>query len=170
VDIATIIGIFAAFSMVIIAMISGGGLTWFHDGPSALIVLGGTVEAILINYRLSDMLGVLKVAQNVFFLKDYLTDQIIELIVEMSRVTWRDGILALQDITKKIKNPFLVKAVDMMVDGLEPVDMANILETEPDFIAERHRIGADIFTSMRNSIPDFKGRNCGGSAMCHGIW
>jgi chemotaxis protein MotA len=85
-DIATIIGIIGAFSLVILAMISGGGgLTWFIDGPSLMIVVGGTTGAILINYRLSDMLGVIKVAKNAFFRKEFKVDEMIEILVGMSK-------------------------------------------------------------------------------------
>ena len=153
-DIATIIGIIGAFSLVILAMISGGGgLTWFIDGPSLMIVLGGTTGAILINYRLSDMLGVIKVAKNAFFRKEFKVDEMIMIMVGMSKMARREGLLALQDMTKQIRDPFFVKAVNMIIDGTEPEDMSNILETELSFIAERHRLGADIFTSMGNFAP-----------------
>jgi flagellar motor component MotA len=66
VDFATIIGILGGFSLVIVAMASGGGFTWFLDGPSAMIVLGGTFGAVLINYPITEVLGVIKVAKNVF--------------------------------------------------------------------------------------------------------
>ena len=65
-DFATIIGIIGGFGLVIIAMVSGGGFAWFVDWPSAMIVFGGTFGAVLINYPISDLLGVIKVAKNAF--------------------------------------------------------------------------------------------------------
>lgn len=118
-----------------------------------MIVLGGTTGAILINYRLSDMLGVIKVAKNAFFRKEFKVDEMIKIMVGMSKVARREGLLALQDMTKQIRDPFFVRAVNMIVDGIEPEDMSNILETELSFFAERHRLGADIFTSMGNFSP-----------------
>ena len=152
-DLATVIGIVGAFALVVAAMSTGGGLTWFLDGPSAMIVLGGTFGAVLVNYRMSDMLSVLKVAKNAFFKREYKTDEIIRLLVEMSKMARKEGILSLQNMGARVKDPFLGKAVDMMVDGYEPALMANILETELDFIAERHRLGAEIFASMGNFAP-----------------
>ncbi len=152
-DLATVIGIVGAFALVVAAMSTGGGLTWFLDGPSAMIVLGGTFGAVLVNYRMSDMLSVLKVAKNAFFKREYKTDEIIRLLVEMSKMARKEGILSLQNMGVRVKDPFLGKAVDMMVDGYEPALMANILETELDFIAERHRLGAEIFASMGNFAP-----------------
>ena len=152
-DLATIIGIVSAFSLVIIAVASGGGLTWFLDGPSALIVFGGTFGAVLINYPLADVLGVIKVAQNAFFKKEQKARAAIDLLVTMSKVSRKEGMLALQNMTHRLRDPFLVKAVHLIIDGLEPVDVTNILETELDFIEERHRLGAEIFTTMGNYAP-----------------
>ena len=86
-DFATIIGILGGFGLVIIAVVSGGGLTWFLDGPSAMIVLGGTFGAALINYPLSDLLGVIKVAKNAFQGKKQQADVVINQLVEMSRIS-----------------------------------------------------------------------------------
>ena len=152
-DLATIIGIVSAFSLVLVAVASGGGLSWFLDGPSALIVLGGTFGAVLVNYPLADVLGVIKVAQNAFFKKGQKARAAIELLVMMSKISRKDGMLALQNMTHRLRDPFLIKAVNLLIDGLEPLDLTNILDTELDFIEERHRLGAEIFTTMGNYAP-----------------
>jgi len=152
-DVATIIGIFAAFGLVFAAISSGGGLSWFLDWPSVLIVFGGTFGAVLINYPLSDVMRVLKVAKNAFLKKEQKVGEVIEQLVELSRYSRRHGILSLQNLIEKIEDPFLVKAITLAIDGLEPQDVATILETELDFIEERHRLGAEIFTTMGNFAP-----------------
>jgi len=153
VDFATIIGIIGGFGLVIIAMLSGGGFAWFVDGPSAMIVLGGTFGAVLINYPLSDLLGVIKVARNAFRSKRQRADVVIHQLVEMSRVSRREGIMSLQKMIKENRDPFLIKAINLVIDGVEPTQVADILETELDFIGERHRLGAEIFTTMGNFAP-----------------
>jgi len=152
-DFATLIGILGGFSLVFLAIASGGGLGWFLNGPSAMIVLGGTFGAVLINYPMSEFLGVLRVAKHVFFQRRRKTAEIIHDVVRMSRVARREGIFALQKMSGKLKDPFFDKAVELMVDGIEPVDMRRILETEVDAIADRHRLGAEIFTTMGNFAP-----------------
>lgn len=152
-DLATIVGIVCGFGLIIVAMSLGGGLFWFINAPSALIVLGGTFGAGLINYPLSDILGVVGVAKNVFFQKEQKVGEIIETLVEMSKVSRREGILALQKMTDDVKDSFFVKGVELMIDGIEPNVLTNILETELDFIAERHKLGAEIFTTLGNFAP-----------------
>jgi len=40
-----------------------------------------------------------------------------------------------------------------MTDGIEPEKLTDILETELESVAERHRLGAEIFTSLGNFAP-----------------
>ncbi|MBW2599844.1 MAG: MotA/TolQ/ExbB proton channel family protein [Deltaproteobacteria bacterium] len=96
-DISTILGIIVGFGLVGSAIAMGGGASWFINIPSAMIVLGGTFGAVLINYPVSDLLGVSKVAKNVFFRKTLKTEKMIEMLLDMSKIARRDGILALED-------------------------------------------------------------------------
>lgn len=153
-DVGTILGILVGFSLVGIAIGTGGGLSWFIHGPSAMIVLGGTLGALLINYPLRDVLGVLKVSKNVFFRQRHNIPQTIGLIVEYSRHARRNGILSLQHLLDKGGvDPFFRKAVELLVDGLEPAELKGIINTELESLEERHRLGADMFTTMGNFAP-----------------
>lgn len=152
-DLATIIGIVTGFGLVILAMASGGGLAWFADGPSAMIVFGGIFGAVLINYPLTTVFRVMNVAKNVFFKKGQDPERVIQRLVEMSKISRREGILALQKVAPQLKDPFFAKGVGLMVDGIEPESLAKILETELESVAERHRLGAEIFTTMGNFAP-----------------
>ena len=154
-DFATIIGIIGGFGLVIIAMVSGCGFAWFVDWPSAMIVLGGTFGAVLINYPISDVLGVIKVAKNAFRGKKQQTDVVINRLVEMSKISRRDGLISLQRVIQenKERDPFLIKAINLVVDGIDPLHVSDIMQTELDSLSERHRLGAEIFTTMGNFAP-----------------
>lgn len=152
-DLATLLGIVSAFGLVIIAMSIGGGLGAFIDAPSVMIVMGGTLGATLINYPISDVLGVLKVAKNVFFSEEVKTEKIIAMLVDMSKISRREGILGLEKTLKNIKDPFFIKGMTLMIDGIEPVSLSELLDTEIDYTEERHRFGAEIFTTMGNFAP-----------------
>jgi chemotaxis protein MotA len=152
-DIGTIVGILCGFSLVVAAMVQGGGISWFLDGPSAMIVMGGTLGATLISYPLGDILSVFKVAKNVFRKKRFDTAGVIRQLVQMSRTSRRDGILSLQGTVTGIEDPFMLKAITLIMDTPDPSGVTDILETEIDFLAERHRLGAEIFTTMGNFAP-----------------
>ena len=152
-DIATILGMVVGFGLVIAAVIMGGGASWFVNLPSAMIVLGGTFGAVLINYPMSDMFGVAKVAKNVFFQQKLKTEKMIEMLLDLSKIARRDGILALEDKVEDIKDPFFAKGLTLMIDGVEPSILSRILDTELEYISERHRLGSEIFTTMGNFAP-----------------
>lgn len=152
-DLATIVGIITGFGLVAAAMMLGGGLSWFISPASALIVVGGTVGATFINYPMADIFSVMKIARQVFFHRQQSLSETIETLIDMSKTARREGILALEKKVEDIDDPFFAKGVGLMVDGIEPATLSKIMQTELDFIEERHRLGAEIFTTMGNFAP-----------------
>lgn len=154
-DIATFLGMTAAFGLTLTAIFMGGGLGSFIDIPSMMIVVGGTIGATLINYPLKDMIGLAGVAKNAAFAKSESPDEIINKLVEFSQITRREGILALQSRVDELNDPFLKKGITLAIDGLEPDVISAILDTELDYIEERHGLGAEIFNTMGAFAPAF---------------
>jgi chemotaxis protein MotA len=152
-DLATIFGIFTGFGLVIAAILTSGGLSWFVDAPAAMIVGGGTLGALLINYSLGDIFRVLSVAKNAFLQKGQKAEEVIEQLLAMSRLARKEGILSLDKVSGRVRDPFFRKGTELVMDGVEPNTLSNIMETELDSIAERHRLGAEIFTSLGNFAP-----------------
>ncbi len=152
-DIATLVGVVSGFGLVIMAIKTGGGLIWFWNAPSAMIVIGGTVAITLINYPLSDVLGVMSVLKNAFLYQIPLPTAIIPDIVDLAKVARREGILALEKKVKTMNEPFMSKGVELAVDGMEPDAIRGILENELIFMEDRHKKGAEIFTVMGAFAP-----------------
>jgi len=152
-DIATILGIISGFSLVFAAIALGGGISWFINIPSLMIVLGGTIGVTLINYPLKSVFGVMGVLKNALFHQEASATEIIKSLVEFSRVARREGILALQSLIRQVNDPFLVKGVNLAIDGLEPQVIGDILEIELEKLEIRHKLGAEVFTTMGTFAP-----------------
>lgn len=152
-DIATIAGVISAFGLVVIAIFMGGGLNIFVNVPALMIVVGGTLGVTMICYPLKDVLGVFKVVQKTIFSKTISVKELIERFVNFANKTRREGILALESEIKEVQDEFLKKGVQMSIDGLEPQEIRDILDTELDFLKTRHQLGAEIFTSMGTFAP-----------------
>ncbi len=152
-DLATILGIFSAFGLVIIAIVMGGGLTLFVNIPSVMIVVGGTTGATLVSYPLKEVLGLVRIVKNVFFKKRESVRDIIKKFIDFATKARREGILALESEMKNIDEEFLKKGVQLSIDGLEPESIRDLLETEIEFIQGRHQLGAEIFTTMGTFAP-----------------
>jgi len=152
-DIATIAGVISAFGLVLVAIFMGGGLNIFINIPALMIVVGGTLGVTMICYPLKDVLGVFKVVQKALFSKAIPVKELIERFVNFANKTRREGILALESEIKDVQDEFLRKGVQLSIDGLEPQEIQEILDTELDFLRNRHRLGAEVFTSMGTFAP-----------------
>lgn len=152
-DIATLLGIISSFGLVIVAILMGGGISLFINIPSLMIVVGGTLGTTMINYPLKDVLGAIGVGKNVFFAKTLSVEEVINQFVEFGNKARREGILALESDVKDVEDPFLKKGIQLSVDGLEPQAIQSIMDTEVDFLRERHQLGAEIFLTMGTFAP-----------------
>ena len=152
-DLATLIGIVSAFALVLISIMMGSGLGLFLDLHSAMIVIGGTMGATMIHYPLKDVLGVFKVLKNVFFTQTWSGKALIEKLVDLSTRSRKEGMLALESELRSIDDGFMVKGLQLAIDGMEPNAIQEIMETEIDYLQERHRMGAEILNSMATFFP-----------------
>lgn len=152
-DIATIVGVISAFGLVVGAILMGGSLNLFISIPSFIIVVGGTLGATLINYPLRDVLGVFSIAKNAIFSTNTSIDELVERFMLYANKSRKEGILALESEIKTVKDVFLKKGVQLSIDGLEPQDINDILDTEIEFIRSRHQLGAEIFSTMGAFAP-----------------
>ncbi|MEE8484122.1 MAG: MotA/TolQ/ExbB proton channel family protein, partial [Nitrospinota bacterium] len=109
--------------------------------------------AVLVNYPLKDVLTTFAIAKKAFFVKVQEVDVIIPMIVDFSTKARRDGILVLQDA--KIEDPFIDKGIQLAIDGMEPQVIMKILETEIEYVKERHKLGADIISAFGAFCPAF---------------
>lgn len=152
-DIATLLGIVSAFGLVIMAITMGGGLSLFINPPSLMIVIGGTLGATMMNYPIKEVIGAVGVVKNVFLSRSIGLGDLIRQFVEFASKARREGILALESDAGEIDDDFLRKGVQLLVDGLEPHAIQEILDTEVDFVRERHQLGAEIFSTMGSFAP-----------------
>lgn len=155
-DIATLVGLVVGFALIIGAILIGGGtFGGFFDAPSILIVFGGAVAAALISHPLPTFLSIFRVIRKVFIWKVQSPTAMIEQLVSLAEVARRDGLLALENRLEEVDNPFLVLGLQMAVDGTRPELMEDILRTEMDAVATRHRDGKGLIDCMGRFAPAF---------------
>jgi chemotaxis protein MotA len=152
-DIATIVGVISAFGLVFIAIFMGGGLNIFINIPALMIVVGGTLGVTMIAYPLKDVFGVFKVVQKALFAKNIAVDKLIEMFVAYATKTRKEGLLALESELKTVDDDFIKKGIQMSIDGMEIREIKGILDTEIDFVRNRHQLGAEIFSTMGTFAP-----------------
>ncbi|MDY6850385.1 MAG: motility protein A [Thermodesulfobacteriota bacterium] len=152
-DLSTIVGIVAAFGLMIMAIMSGSGITIFIDFAALIVVSGGTVGATLVHYPFKEVSRAFGVLKKAFFHKEEKPSDTIDALIRYSNKARKEGILSLQSVIPEIKDPFFIKGVQMAVDGQEPEAMKEMLDREIEYIIERHEEGADIFVAMGTYAP-----------------
>ncbi|MBW1778116.1 MAG: motility protein A [Deltaproteobacteria bacterium] len=154
-DFSTLLGIVAAFGLMLIAIVSNSSLLIFLDPQAAMIVIGGTLGAALVHYPFGEVQRAFSVAQKTLFYKEVPPIQIIEQLAEFAGKARKEGLLSLQSMAHPGDDPFLVKGLQMAADGHEPESLEYMLSREIEFIRERHESGAEIFASLGLYAPAF---------------
>ena len=156
-DISSLIGLLlgTAFLLIAIAIAPGSSFGAFIDYPSGMVVIGGAISATLICFPLKSILGVGKVAKNVFFNKPEDFGELIDQIVSLAETARRDGLLALESRLEEIANPFIVLGIQMAVDGTRPEVIEDIMRTELDAVATRHKNGKSVVAQAGRFAPAF---------------
>lgn len=150
-DIATLVGILAAFGIIGSAIALGGPFIIFVNVPSILVVVGGTFGVTLMRVTLGDFLGSFKIGMKAFFYKMDKPQELIEEAVEMANIARKEGLLALEG--REITNPFLERGIGMCIDGHSPEIVSNLLSKDINLTIERHAKGADMFKAMSVYAP-----------------
>lgn len=150
-DIATLIGIIGGFILVIFGIVFGKSFTAvfaFLHVPSAIITIGGTFTSLLTSYKLKDFTTGLKSMSVVFKSSEMDDVSLINKVIELSNVARKEGLLALEEVASGLEDEFMKKGILLIVDGTEPELVRGILETEMDFMEERHNKLAGFWETM----------------------
>jgi chemotaxis protein MotA len=155
-DIATIIGLLLSFSMMYASIVMGGGrLSSFWDTASVLMVFGGTAGAILMAFPLKTLLKAPKAMLKIVLNKADNPKDTIALIVSLAETARKDGLLALESRIEEIKNPFVKLGIQMAVDGTRPEVIEDVLRTDMESMALRHKEGKSVVDQVGRFGPAF---------------
>ncbi len=154
-DLTTVIGLIVGGSVILLGITQAGSLMSFFSLSSIMIVVGGTGSAVIINYPINELVGVIPVVKKTLFSKAQQVTETIATLVSFAERARREGILALERHMEEIEDEFLAKGIQLAVDGTEPELMRNILTTELDYLEKRHASGASIFATAGALAPAF---------------
>lgn len=155
-DFATVIGIPAGLVLITIGIYWGGGTIWMYADPSSVfITVGGSACAMLVNFPWRDLLDVRRTVKHAFFVRPLSALRVIQDFRRYADIARRDGILALENVTSEIQDPFLVRGVQLAVDGTDPEVIQTMMRTELEQMCERHDKGVKFFKQWAQYAPAF---------------
>jgi chemotaxis protein MotA len=153
-DILSIIGVVLAFAAIIGGnVLEGGHIDSLINGPAMVIVIGGTVGAILLQTPVSVFIHALRVAGSVFIPPKLDMNVAIDKLVAWGNIARREGLLGLEEIAENEPDLFVRKGMQLLVDGSEPEVIRDILEVEMDSREQHDLQAAKVFEAMGGYSP-----------------
>lgn len=145
--ILAIAGIFAGL------LIEGGRLTQILQPTAALIVIGGTMGAVLLQFPLGTVGAAFRRMAHVFVTPRKQNEQLVQQLVTFANKARRDGVVSLDADLVSITDPFLRQALMLAVDGTEPTELRKIMRVALDCASEREERLPMVFESAGGFSP-----------------
>ncbi len=145
-DKTTIPGIVFSLAMILIGQkLEGGHAGSLLQLTAFMIVVGGTIGAVLVSYPLSEVMAGTKSIKLAIQEKPNDIVSLMAQLVDLATIARRDGVLALESKMAEIKDPFLKRALGFLVDGVEASVARSTLEMEIDVEQEEGNVNAKLW-------------------------
>ncbi len=153
-DVTTGLGLVAAVAALIVSVFMEGGSLQSLLNPSALvIILGGTLGATVMSYSPRELARVPALLGQVFFSRDPAFGEVIDTLVGYAEKARREGLLVLQEYVHQEDDPFLVRGLNLVIDGADPEMVRSILETDLAVREREYLTEAGIFETAGGYAP-----------------
>jgi chemotaxis protein MotA len=153
-DLLSLIGIILALGAILGGQVlEGGHVGSILQGTAAIIVLGGTVGAVMVNYPMAVFLKAIGNAKLIFFNVRIDSKATIAQIVELATLSRRQGLLALEGKLKTLSDPFFQKGLQLVIDGTESKMIREILEIELEQFEEENNLSGKVYDSLGGFAP-----------------
>src|SRR4051794_30743110 len=130
-DLATLAGIGVALAGIIGGLLlEKGSIQDVAQGTAALIVMGGTLGAVLVTTPMPIFVRACKRLGSVFFDRAISFSATIELLIQFAAKARKNGIVSLETEALAIEEPFLRKALSMAVDGTDLQEIRKMMEID----------------------------------------
>lgn len=148
-DKLSLIGVvLALFAIVGGSILKGAGVGGLMNPAAFVIVLVGTLAAIMLHTPMATFRHAVKILRWAFKPPQHDPEGLIERIVEWSGIARKQGLLALEGTVEAESDPFIKKGLQMLVDGAEPDAIRNILEVELQTHEHFDQQGAKVYEGM----------------------
>lgn len=148
-DFLSVIGVIIAFAAILGGnWLEGGHLDSLVNGPALVIVLGGSIGAILLHTPVPVFMRAMRMMGTIFIPPKFHLQNTIDKFVEWSIIARKDGLLGLEKVLADEKDLFLRKGMELLVDGNEPEDIRDALEVQLESKEKLELQAAKVFESM----------------------
>jgi chemotaxis protein MotA len=134
-------------------LLEGGNLGQILQPTAAMIVFGGTLGAVMLQFPLAIILLAFRQLGSVFINPHRDPAAVIHQLVQFAQKARRHGIVSLDAELPEIEDPFLRKSLMLAVDGTEPQELRKMMELELENQAEYEEQAPQVFESAGGFAP-----------------
>lgn len=154
IDILSLLGLLVAFGAILGGnLLEGGRVGSLLQLTAFVIVIGGTLGAVLLQTPLKVFLQASRMLLWVFRPPALNAEQQVESIVEWCHLARKEGLLGLETLSEELEDPFSRKGLQLLVDGREPEAIRAIMEVELDSLEDRAMQAAKTFEAAGGYAP-----------------
>ena len=154
-DLGILFGFLGTWVLLMWALFGSGDITMFIDNNSLILVVGMTGTVLIYAFPMKNIKTLVKVIKRAVFYSSPSIPKLIEDMVSYAEIARRDGILSLENTTKDIDDPFIVRGIQMAVDGTDPELIEQVMNNDLDNLAERHDAGKAMLDTVGKYAPAF---------------
>ena len=147
------IGLLFTILITLIGFIIAGNIGMYFNLSGFLIVIGGSLGCALISYRLERLSVVYQVILSSYRHRPKQPREIVEILIDLAVKTRFSGILSLQEDERETSILFLRGALGLLVDGRQPSEVQDILNSEMYFFKLRRDDAERIIRTIANYFP-----------------
>lgn len=153
-DKSTLAGIVLAVGGILAGLIiEGGKVSQVLQPTAAMIVFGGTLGAVMVQFPMAVVIQAFKQLSRVFLDKSENPSLMVQQMVQYAQRARKNGIVSLDAEIANIQDPFLRRALMLAVDGTEPHELRKIMELNLSVQEEHAEKVAQVFESAGGFAP-----------------
>jgi chemotaxis protein MotA len=154
VDKSTVGGFVVALSGIGVGLVlDGGKVAQVLQPTAALIVLGGTLGAVMVQFPQRVLLEALVQLKHVFLDVEPEPDSLIQNLLRYAFKARKEGILSLDGELSKVQDPFLKESLMLAVDGVSAADLRKMMELQIDYRGEKDERIPKVFEAAAGFSP-----------------
>ncbi len=134
-------------------VLDGGRLAQVIQPTAAMIVFGGTIGAVMVQYPLPIVLQALMQLKEVFLSKEPESDALVQNLLRYALKARKEGILSLDSELNKIHDPFLKESLMLAIDGVNATDLRKMMELQLDYRGEKDERIPKVFEAAAGFAP-----------------
>lgn len=157
-DISTLLGLVMGFIVIALGLVSSGDMSVYLGKDSIMsfiIVVGGAIASVFVGFPKAKSMKILQIIMSTIQQPKLDYVDAIRTLVSFSEKARREGLLSLEGDISELKDTFMQKGIQLIVDGTDPDLLKSMMEIEIDLLDSDLSMNGKMLESAGAFAPAF---------------